>query len=306
MQDLKIIFDIVQIIEVIRWPSAVIVGVMVFRRPIENVINKVVGLEYEQDNDGKKKITVSFIKPVLDEAKENLELTQDSLKNLPLPLNPKQVILDSLSSLEIAAEEKLKELSINYKQNGFKNTALVYLELRGAFPPNAEEAIQSLRFLRNQISHYESQDISAEDANEYVRVANTIKKIIEALTAVPAVQLNSIVMILRNLSCVIDTGKYDQITIEEVYERIEDETILTFISNLDGAHELKGILNSDLYRGFERFYTKSLLSIYNAYAGDHGRKWGIQNSGLCLVLAWTIEIIQMGSGWYPNENLSEL
>jgi hypothetical protein len=35
-----------------------------------------------------------------------------------------------------------------------------------------------------------------------------------------------------------------------------------------------------------------LKSILGGYAGDERRKWGVENSGLCLLLAWTNELIQ--------------
>lgn len=173
-------------------------------------------------------------------------------------------------------------------------------------PPKIETAMQNLQMLRNQIAHYPPEAVSNIDANEYIRIKDEIKKTIDAIQGVPAVQLNAIAMIMRNLSSVIDGGAYNHITISEVHQHIEDETILHFIADMDGANELKGILGSDLWKGFDRFYTKSLKSIYYGYAGNERRKWGIENSGLCLVMAWTVGIIQMGSGWHPNENLSEL
>jgi hypothetical protein len=44
-----------------------------------------------------------------------------------------------------------------------------------------------------------------------------------------------------------------------------------------------------------------MYQMYGGYAGNERRKWGIENLGLCLLLAWTNEIIQQGSGWYPSE-----
>jgi hypothetical protein len=44
-----------------------------------------------------------------------------------------------------------------------------------------------------------------------------------------------------------------------------------------------------------------LQRMCNAYSGDERKKWGVENSGLCLLLAWTNEIIQQGSGWHPRE-----
>jgi len=63
----------------------------------------------------------------------------------------------------------------------------------------------------------------------------------------------------------------------------------------------KWITNND----FESWYVEHLQSLYDAYSGDENRKWGVQNKGLCLVLAWANEIIQQGSGWLADENISK-
>ena len=36
-------------------------------------------------------------------------------------------------------------------------------------------------------------------------------------------------------------------------------------------------------------------NIYGGYAGVERRKWGVENLGLCLVLAWTAEMITQGT-----------
>ena len=48
--------------------------------------------------------------------------------------------------------------------------------------------------------------------------------------------------------------------------------------------------------GFEPAYEDAIGRIYDAYAGEERRKWGVQNQGLCLALAWTNEIIQQSLG----------
>lgn len=296
----------IEVLKIIVWPLAIIILAVLFRKPIHDRIQSMRGIEYLANKDGKKRVRVSFIETSLRESKEILELPEALEQEPPQLENPKQTIMEAWHDLERSAERKVAELGIDYKQNGFKNTALVYLELRGCFPPKTETAMQNLKMLRNQIAHYPTEAISNIDANEYLRVTEEIKKTIDAIHGVPAVQLNAIAMIMRNLASVIDGGKYNHVTISEVHKHIEEETILDFIASMEGAQELKGILGSDLWKGFDRFYTKSLKSIYYGYAGNERRKWGIENSGLCLVMAWTIEIIQMGSGWHPNENLSEL
>ena len=48
-----------------------------------------------------------------------------------------------------------------------------------------------------------------------------------------------------------------------------------------------------------QIYHKHMQDIYYGYAGQHRRKWGVENNGLNLILAWTNEIIQQGKNWSP-------
>jgi hypothetical protein len=294
-----------ELVKIIIWPGVVLVMAVLFRKPIIDKIYAMRDLQYHQDDKGKK-VSVSFVETSLQETKETLEIIETPNLKLPHLADPKQSILNAWNELESIAERKLAELNINLDKGKFKNTALFYLEYKGALPSTIESAIQNMRMLRNQIVHYPSDAILEKDAHDYVKVIKRIEKTIDAIHSLPGIQLNAVTMIMRNLAHLIDTGKYTNITIEEIHKHIEDETILDFIASLDGASELRGILNSDLWEGFAQFYTKSIKSIYYGYAGNERRKWGIENSGICLLLAWTIEIIQMGSGWYPNEDLSEL
>lgn len=113
-------------------------------------------------------------------------------------------------------------------------------------------------------------------------------------------------LLILQLNKLVDTGKYDDITIEEVHQHIDEGTILEFLKrrgedDIDLSFHLYPNASSD----FKTFYIKQLQSIYDAYAGDEKRKWGVENKGLCLLIAWTNEIIQQGSGWKPNMNISE-
>lgn len=116
----------------------------------------------------------------------------------------------------------------------------------------------------------------------------------------------ALTLLILQLNKLIDTGKYDDITIEEVHSHIDDVTILQFLRERGQADiDLSVHLDTNAFGNFQEFYVKQLQSIYDAYAGDERRKWGVQNKGLCLLLAWTNEIIQQGSGWQPNTNISE-
>jgi len=56
----------------------------------------------------------------------------------------------------------------------------------------------------------------------------------------------------------------------------------------------------DHMQNFVRYYHEQMHQMYDGYAGNERRKWGIENYGLCILLAWTNEIIQHGAGWYPK------
>lgn len=286
------------------WPLVFLASIYILREPLSRIICALRGMEYIQNKDGK--IFRLIFDERMKEVKQNLEILEGNGSeeyNVP---DPKAAIIQAWDELEAVAHRKLQELNINVSDEGFKNTALIYLEYKGALSPKVEAAIQDMRMLRNQLTHYPSSSINQKEANSYINSVKKIEKLIDGLEGLPGVQLHAITMITRNLVHLIDTGKYAEITIGEIHGHIEAETILDFVSSLEGAEELKGAMQGGLWQGFVSFYTKSLKSIYYGYAGDERRRWGIENSGICLLLAWTNEIVQMGSGWHPNENLSEL
>ena len=96
----------------------------------------------------------------------------------------------------------------------------------------------------------------------------------------------------------IDTNKYSDISLDIIYKEIEKGTILDYIeTKAKGDIDLSIIRNGTTYPGFEKFYVEYLQRLSNAYCGSD---FGINNSGLCLLLGYTNEIIQQGSGWYPS------
>lgn len=273
---------------------------------MSDLVRLLQNFEYKKGKDGHE-VKATFLAATIEDTKKKVEFDNSTDEQVSyISPNPKQAVLDAYKRLETAAEGKLSELDINLSNERFKNSPLQFLIYKGAFSPSIESALQDMLLLRNQVAHYTEDKIPKVDAQSYVSVASKIEKTIEALDRLPAMNLHAITMIVRNLSILLDSGKHGNVTIEDVHRHIEDGSILQFISGFEEARELQGALESDLWRGFDRFYTQSLQSIFYGYAGDERRKWGIQNSGICLLLAWTNEIIQMGSGWHPTTNLSEL
>lgn len=116
---------------------------------------------------------------------------------------------------------------------------------------------------------------------------------------------SALTLLILHLNSLVDSGKYDDISLGEVEDHIDDGSILRFIRDRAGNDiDLSVHLDSSTYGNFEQFYVAHLQSIFDAYAGNERRKWGVEHKGLCLLIAWTNEIIQQGTGWQPNENIS--
>ena len=105
-------------------------------------------------------------------------------------------------------------------------------------------------------------------------------------------KVSALTLIVLSLNSLIDSGMYNSISIDDVHGAIERRGLLRFLKDTCSQNiELSGHLGST-YGDFEGFYEEAIGRIYDAYAGDEGRKWGVRNLGLCLVLAWTNELIQ--------------
>lgn len=112
----------------------------------------------------------------------------------------------------------------------------------------------------------------------------------------PEVKLAPISYLILELTRLIDSGKFHDISIEEVYSWMREEEILSSLQErTSGEIDLSPYGANGAYPGFDVLYHDRMFSYYNAYSSGHFRKWGIENLGLCLLLAWTIELIKTGS-----------
>ncbi|EQA1595580.1 hypothetical protein ABKU91_20240 (plasmid) [Enterobacter hormaechei] len=112
-------------------------------------------------------------------------------------------------------------------------------------------------------------------------------------------KLTYLTLLILHINSLIDSGKYNDITIEEVHNAIERKQLLKFLKKRCGKDiDLSLHLDEDIK--FEDIYEERMLSLYDGYAGNESRKWGVRNLGLCLVLAWTNELIQMSSA-FPEQ-----
>ena len=108
-------------------------------------------------------------------------------------------------------------------------------------------------------------------------------------------KISALTFIILQINSLIDSGKYSDVSISDIHDAIEGSGVLKFLKARAGSDiDLSIHLGSNTYGNFEQFFEEQMKSIYAGYAGQESRKWGVENSGLCLVLAWTNEIIQQG------------
>ena len=87
----------------------------------------------------------------------------------------------------------------------------------------------------------------------------------------------------------IDTGRYSTISIHEVECHITDGDLFTWLRTVLATSDF-----DDLPEDFKTTLTERMRDILGGYRGSEGRKWYVTRSGLCLLVAWSIELLQRG------------
>jgi hypothetical protein len=120
---------------------------------------------------------------------------------------------------------------------------------------------------------------------------------------------------ILNLNAAIDTGKYQDISLAKVGEHIEKGDLLRWLKkrlgndidlsllmpeeDLGAPNDIEDktqwiknqVDHSKRAEIIEDELIEGLQSIYNVYGADGKRKWGVKNSGLCLLIAWATTLI---------------
>lgn len=292
---------IVGVIEAAAWPVTALLIVYMFRNSMKSLFLLVDKFQY-------KEITINFrkiAKDTLDSIQTEKDEDSESVAQMKHIYDPRSVVIDAWRNLEEAAIAKFHELTPKRSVADLgPDRALGYFEYMGVLIPRTKQALSELRKLRNQVTCLPQSAISIDGAEIYARAAAIIRRQIEALSALPEMKLNRLTLLILEYNQILDTGKYNHITIKDIHREIKQGTVLRYISNIAGSDaDFSIYLDVHDELGFEAQYAKHLQSIYGGYAGQERRKWGIQNLGLCLLIAWTNEIIQRGSGWQPNEEV---
>lgn len=295
----------IKFVDSVIWPVTVLVILLIMKKPIASLLPFIEMFKY-------KDIEVKFRKGLdeaMAEAKEaGIELQTSAGEKEEIyrlvELSPSAAIIESWRNLELSAKDKIEELVKDTKDlSGARRHPLTHLELTGAIIPSTARAIRDLYKLRNQVAHSRVSNITKEDVLEYVTLAKAISKQIEAIIELPKQKLTVLTLLVLEFNHLIDTGKYNNITIDDVHREIENKNIIPYIARETAGDSDFSIFTDagSSYANYVKYYHEQMYELYGGYAGNERRKWGVKNLGLCLLVAWTNELIQQGAGWHPNE-----
>jgi hypothetical protein len=102
--------------------------------------------------------------------------------------------------------------------------------------------------------------------------------------------ISYLAMVLFGLSAMLDTGKHDDITFDEVKRQSSSGNLLKFLRERNGGSFASGITDGD--PAFGEWYEAQIADNCKAMDGRERRKYAIQNRGLCLLISYTAEILQ--------------
>lgn len=295
----------IKFIDSVIWPVTVLIILLIMKKPIASLLPFIESLKY-------KDFEIKFRKELEDAKAEAYEAGMDLQTssgekeeiNRLVDLAPSAAIIESWRDLELSAKDKINELVKDTKElSSARRHPLTHLELSGALIPSTARTVRNLYNLRNQVAHSRALNITKEDALEYVTLAKVISKQIEAITELPKQKLTVLTLLVLEFNHIIDTGKYNNITIEDIHREIENKNIIPYIAKRTAGDSDFTIFtdSGSSYANYVAHYHEQMYELYGGYAGNERRKWGVENLGLCLLVAWTNELIQQGAGWHPDK-----
>ena len=288
----------------LAWPLVATTTIVILRRPLGKLLSLVEGLQY-------KDFGLTFQRSA-EEAREAVPLTEpddDFAKLLEPSVSPASAVREAWNLIELTAVEKSSELQLAEGGRKIESAEAVrYLERRGGLPPHTRETLSALRFMRHQAAHASAGGITREAGQAYVEAAAAVREQIAAILTTPAVWLGYLTTLILEYNSLIDSGKYNDITVDDVRSYISNGTVLESIQErARGDTDLSFQLSGEAAdQSFPQYYGRYLRATLDAYAGDERRRWGVENKGLCLLVAWTNEIVQQGWGWHPSEDVAGL
>ena len=164
---------IVEMTKALGWPSATLVIVLVFRRPLLELLALVRKVKY-------KDVEVELAKKEISEARElttskegeKYELLSfmelEHFKQLA-DISPRAAITEAWSRLEDSVYQAAKTVGIEARPSGVSfSSVLAALKTSGTIDATSIRLIEKMRAIRNKAVHIQTEGLSASDAIDYV------------------------------------------------------------------------------------------------------------------------------------------
>ena len=292
----------INLIDILAWPLVTLWVIWIIRKPLSLLVEQVGKIKY-------KGVEIEFTKQ-LEEISNQSERRrvppgQGSIADEPqlsaiIEASPAAGVREAWRTLHVSARKKVEQLlPVNETFQNPLDRPLEYLEDKGALIPSTVSTIYDLRSLRNQVVHIKDAAISREDAIRYTELTISIRRQIDAITDLPKVELNALTLLILRLNRLIDSKKYDEITVDEVYHWVEEENIFESLAEkTKGEFSFGDYDENGPYANFSSFYYDQMKSLANV---TDSSTFGVENLGLCLLIAWANELVQQGAGWHPAE-----
>jgi hypothetical protein len=103
--------------------------------------------------------------------------------------------------------------------------------------------------------------------------------------------LVDLTFLILNLNSIVDSGEHEGVTIDEVERHISEGDLFPWLRKRFPSGDFSIYQDIPTRRNAAEI-TEGLNAILGAYGGREGRKWGVRNNGICLLIAWTNELIQ--------------
>ena len=101
--------------------------------------------------------------------------------------------------------------------------------------------------------------------------------------------VTDLTFLIIQLNHIVDHDLHRGVSIEEVHAHIEACDVFEWLKKKFGNE-----IDLSIYQGrsSKDEITKEWQQTLGGYAGDEDRRWGVNHNGICLLLAWTNEIVQ--------------
>lgn len=106
----------------------------------------------------------------------------------------------------------------------------------------------------------------------------------------PKIHLTHLTFLIIGLNSLIDGGLHEGISIAEAEDAIRSGTVFTWL-----REKFQKNIDLSLYEAnadAREAISEEWQALLGGYEGSEGRKWGVRNNGICLLLAWTNELVQ--------------